>query len=1142
MSARGIATQGREEDEGGWLGLVTFVAFCIAVGVGLWWFTGPPTMLTAAPDWSYIREVLSGSEVRDRDVITVTAGVAWIIVGYVLLAVVLRLLFGVAVALTGGAGWARAALQATSPFTIPVVRRMVDATIAGTIIVSATLHAPSATVAASASTSAAVETRLPVHTASFDATKAAPSEPAPAHATETVPKVHVVVRGDNLWRIAERYLDDGFRWTEIWQLNRHQPMDDGRLFVDPNLIYPGWLLQLPDDADVGTSDDSGLGANPTPPDPEVIPEGDASPTPSTPDATPTPATPTPTAAAGGPAVSPIAPPTGDDDAGPALRPSLPEISMPGDGAATAASVAGAAASSVAMLLVFRRFLRHRRASAVAGERRPLGSGDAGRVVAIASALRSGLADLDFADSRVLLVRESEHYLEFTLDCPPGDAEALAGSGDQLSRRLGCVIDAEIASSTTVRLKASRISRLASSLLPETGPFPDLLLPVGASESGIFYLNLAAVGSVLVAGGRLATRELVSGWLTTLTSAETGAPLAFSMDASARDHLDFAATSLADGDLGTADGLALTEWSRQLEHELIGRQHEQPPAPVIAVAGPVAEAEDLSEELDGVMRLGPERGLHLVAIADGHEVSRVSRSFGASVVLGEEADLEGSRVAMLEVAGRLALELEQVVVRRQVASRPAPVEQDADSFADFEPFPQDSDWQVSGHDATSKRDVAAGGTTSRPEPHPDTDDWFRNADDDDAGGVAPATADELDWVEDAEADGGSEPGLEVEPHAPAPSDEVTSTDERVPPGTNVEPSADPTDGPTEPARDAGDNLTPSRASTAPLEQERGAAVLEGDSATVEPPTPSTNGVHEETIEEPAPESRDTSPTGTLDRQSALPIDDIEVDGSTSGPPLRARLFGAFELETRDGPIHDWSIQKSRELAAYLLAHGGAPVLRETVAGSLWPRMPITAAKHQGANAAYYLRRTLSRVLGEGGGQVITGANQRYGVRPGTIRTDVDAFDAHLHRAERLEGYEALIEYERGLTLYRDDFLAPEMFEWADTYQRSYRSRYLAAAHRAARLAVDCRDTELAVRYYESILRFDPVDEDAVRGLLRCFALLGDTNSARLAYKRLVTALRETLDDDHAEPMPATTKVLNDFHTNGHRTGEASLDDR
>jgi hypothetical protein len=58
------------------------------------------------------------------------------------------------------------------------------------------------------------------------------SEPASADSTYTV------VRGDSLWRIAEQHLGSGFRWTEIYDLNRH-------LIIDPDLICTGWQLTMP---------------------------------------------------------------------------------------------------------------------------------------------------------------------------------------------------------------------------------------------------------------------------------------------------------------------------------------------------------------------------------------------------------------------------------------------------------------------------------------------------------------------------------------------------------------------------------------------------------------------------------------------------------------------------------------------------------------------------------------------------------------------------------------------------------------------------------------------------------------------------------------------------------------------------------
>ena len=49
---------------------------------------------------------------------------------------------------------------------------------------------------------------------------------------------HTVVPGDTLWNIAKKYLGNGARYTEIYDLNKDK-------ITNPNLIYPGQVLILP---------------------------------------------------------------------------------------------------------------------------------------------------------------------------------------------------------------------------------------------------------------------------------------------------------------------------------------------------------------------------------------------------------------------------------------------------------------------------------------------------------------------------------------------------------------------------------------------------------------------------------------------------------------------------------------------------------------------------------------------------------------------------------------------------------------------------------------------------------------------------------------------------------------------------------
>jgi nucleoid-associated protein YgaU len=52
------------------------------------------------------------------------------------------------------------------------------------------------------------------------------------------PVFHTVVKGDTLWKIAEKTLGKGARYPEIFEANR--PM-----LSDPDKIYPGQMLRIP---------------------------------------------------------------------------------------------------------------------------------------------------------------------------------------------------------------------------------------------------------------------------------------------------------------------------------------------------------------------------------------------------------------------------------------------------------------------------------------------------------------------------------------------------------------------------------------------------------------------------------------------------------------------------------------------------------------------------------------------------------------------------------------------------------------------------------------------------------------------------------------------------------------------------------
>jgi hypothetical protein len=636
------------------------VALLVLVGTLLWRFVGPPAVLLAVPDWGHVRDVLGGAQLRDEDVVAVAGGLAWLALGYPAVSVVLRLLLSTALSITVGAAWARTGLRITEPLTLPFVRHLVDGALAGTIVLTASFQPGLAS--ASSGDAAAVSLMAPTHPRELIDGVA----PAPDFAPEQAALVatsYTVVSGDSLWAIADRLLGDGFRWTELWNLNQHRQMPDGRTFTNANLIYAGWTLDLPQDETaipLPTPDELG----------ETEGEDETGSTPVVPTVTVEVATPQPTPSAASSGIIEESPPGGGTQQPKAL-PSLPTFPVE--------LVVGAAATVAAAGLFV--FVFRNRQSGGGGrreerrERRPSGVGDAGRVLAMSRVLHQALSDSDFAETRILLVRETDRFLEFTLDCPPGDANALVAARHTLSREIGCSVDGTEVAPTQVRLKLSRFNRLASELFLEPEGCWLLIAPIGATDDGIYYLNLLACGSALITGGRLESRELISSWLAAFASLYGPDDIGVIAEEASVAHIGDELSRMV-GTEGHASSPA--DLARQLE-SVLAEERGSPAGVLVALAGPLAHPREAAAELEMVLRSGRERGVVTLATTEVPVDVETSRLWGTHISFESQPESD-PRLLTLSLPRHPRLELEPVTIRRQTASR-APARQD-----DSEPVP------------------------------------------------------------------------------------------------------------------------------------------------------------------------------------------------------------------------------------------------------------------------------------------------------------------------------------------------------------------------------------------------------------------------------------------------------------------------
>ncbi|MBN1174647.1 MAG: LysM peptidoglycan-binding domain-containing protein, partial [Micromonosporaceae bacterium] len=166
---------------------------------------------------------------------------------------------------------------------------------------------PSVTLSSEDSVPAArnVARAVSITPASTTITRTTGEDSLPEWARNAPGGVYRVLKGDNLWDIAEAKLGDPYRWREIYLLNRGHLQPNGYALTDPDEIDIGWVLMLPATQQAPEAPSEPEPATPAPANPGSTGTGQQ-PAPSQPAPSPsatTPASPQPSPTSGSPETS-----------------------------------------------------------------------------------------------------------------------------------------------------------------------------------------------------------------------------------------------------------------------------------------------------------------------------------------------------------------------------------------------------------------------------------------------------------------------------------------------------------------------------------------------------------------------------------------------------------------------------------------------------------------------------------------------------------------------------------------------------------------------------------------------------------------------------------------------------------------------
>jgi hypothetical protein len=169
--------------------------------------------------------------------------IAWLLWLWLSGTAILRIGLALAERSAGASSWTTRLRGLSDRVTLPLVRRAIDASLAGQLLVRAVVPTP---------LPITIEPRVAYvqvqrqHAQYSDwPPMAAAREPVMAPDLDPGDVLYTVLAGDNLSRIAQRFYGDPTRFSQIVAANLGRDQPGGLTLRDARFIYPGWQLVIP---------------------------------------------------------------------------------------------------------------------------------------------------------------------------------------------------------------------------------------------------------------------------------------------------------------------------------------------------------------------------------------------------------------------------------------------------------------------------------------------------------------------------------------------------------------------------------------------------------------------------------------------------------------------------------------------------------------------------------------------------------------------------------------------------------------------------------------------------------------------------------------------------------------------------------
>jgi DNA-binding SARP family transcriptional activator len=230
---------------------------------------------------------------------------------------------------------------------------------------------------------------------------------------------------------------------------------------------------------------------------------------------------------------------------------------------------------------------------------------------------------------------------------------------------------------------------------------------------------------------------------------------------------------------------------------------------------------------------------------------------------------------------------------------------------------------------------------------------------------------------------------------------------------------------------------------------------------------------------------------------------------TGPRLRVRTLGRTVVESAEGPIGGaWLDQRTGQLLKYLVTERRRAAAIDEIGENIWPGADYAV----GTSVRYYvhaLRRKLEPQRGSREpSSFIAGCSGTYRLRLDHVEVDADEFEACVSAGLAAAGSDAAAEIERGLAIYRGDFLADLPYaEWAMPERDRLHDLACVGLRRLTDIRLQLGLLDGAGASLERLAALQPFDEDVHRRLMELDIAQGRRSDAVRRYAALRSRIRQ-----------------------------------